>query len=247
MNVLNSFCIKIGNVVAAVQSTHSYVQTICNDYLTDDRPNCEIIITKDVINHEYNDISQAMTLGETPIAPLKDSFIEVYALLHKMLRILPLYNMLFIHGSAIQYNGKAYIFVATSGTGKSTHTRLWKERFGDDVTVINDDKPFLLFQNGKVILCGTPWRGKHNIGANIEAELAGICILSRGEIDSISPIEASEAVREIIQQCNLHRYKENALLALDLIDELLRQVPGYSLSCTPTQNAVDVCFNTIIK
>lgn len=242
-----AFRIKIGNVIAEVDAIYPYVKRICSDYISDEHPNCSIKITPDAIDRQREESSHTAGVQILPLGQNEDWFVEVYVLLHELLRNLPLHNMLFIHGSAILYQKKAYIFVAPSGTGKSTHTRLWKERFGDEVTIINDDKPFLSIQDGKFILHGTPWRGKHNIGVNTEAELAGICILSRGITDSISPIHSSEAVREIIKQCNLHRYKENAPLALDLIDELLKNVPVYSLSCTPTQNAVEVCCNAIVK
>jgi hypothetical protein len=176
-----------------------------------------------------------------------DWFLETYALLHKLLPILPEYNMLFMHGSAIDFKGKAYIFVAPSGTGKSTHTRLWKDRFGDEVTIINDDKPFMAFRDDKVYLCGTPWRGKHNIGQNLQVELGGICLLARGPYNEICVVKPADVVNELIQQSNLHSYKHNKLKALDLVEKLLTSVPLYRLLCTPTVDAVDVCIKEFLK
>lgn len=244
---LHKFKIKIGNIVANVDSNHDYIGKICSPYFTDDQANCGIILDQTSIEAERKraaDLRREM--GLLP-AEADDWFLEVYVLLHKLLPFLPAHEMLFMHGSAISYNGKAYIFVAPSGTGKSTHRRLWKERFGEAVTVINDDKPFLTFVEDKVYLCGTPWRGKHAIGKNMTAELGGICILSQGKTNEIRQLKASEAVKQIIKQSNLAEYKENALLALDLIDRLLQTVPVYHLSCTPTLDAVDVCFHEMIK
>ena len=244
---LHSFRIKIGNLVADIQSNYPYLERICRPYFSLEQPTSNICI--DVPSIEY---AKRATLEHNLISgnvsnEMEDYFFEVYALLYKLLPVLPEHNMLFMHGSAIEYKGKAYIFVAPSGTGKSTHTRLWRERFGDDVTVINDDKPFLAFRDDKVYLCGTPWRGKHNIGQNLEVELGGICILSRGANNEICLIEPAEAVSELIQQSNFHSYKHNSLLALDLIEKLLTLVPLYRLLCTPTIEAVDVCRNEIIK
>lgn len=241
------FRIKIGNLIADIQGNHSYVKKICEPYFSDEQATCKIFIEQKDIDNERNAMLE--TRGEADLLPLdtEDWFLEVYALLHKLLEILPLNDMLFMHGSAIRMNGKAYIFIAPSGTGKSTHTRLWKEWFGEEVTIINDDKPFLAFQNDKVYLCGTPWRGKHNIGRNMTVELTGICILSRGEQNKIYPVDGADALRDIAQQCCLHRYKDNILLALDLIDRLLRLIPVYRLFCTPTLDAVEICYNEIIK
>ena len=244
---LYSFRIKLGNVVADVQSNFSYVKKICEPYFSLESPACEIVLKQTITDSVKNDTVSALTNTNLTGNETSEWFLEVYELLHKLLPLLPEYSMLFMHGSAIRYKGKAYIFVAPSGTGKSTHSRLWKERFGDDVTVINDDKPFLAFRDGKVFVCGTPWRGKHNVGENLEVELAGICVLSRGEQNAICLMEPADAVKDIMQQSNLHSYKHNTLLALDLIDRLLAMVPVYKLSCTPTLDAVDVCCNGIIK
>ncbi len=247
MSDLNTFKLKIGNLIAEVQSNHNYVEMICEPYSTHENPNGSFFIDDASVNNERDALLAIKEKHELLPADTADWFLEVYALLHMLLPVLPKHNMLFMHGSAIQYKGKAYIFVAPSGTGKSTHTRLWRERFGDEVTVINDDKPFIAFRDSKVYVCGTPWRGKHNIGENLEAELGGICILSRGETNEIQLIEPMDAVQEIIQQSNLRAYKDNSLLALELIDKLLKSVPVYRLSCTPTLEAVDVCYNGIIK
>lgn len=244
---MHTFRIMIGNIVAQVQSNHSYIMKLCEPYFTDECANSYIFIDEASIENERKAVIEMRNKTDLKPADTADWFLEVYALLKKLLPILPEHKMLFMHGSAIRYKGKAYIFVAPSGTGKSTHTRLWKERFGEDITVINDDKPFLFFRDGKVYLCGTPWRGKHNIGQNLEAELGGIIILSRGETNIIQRVDPTDAVQAIIHQSNLHTYKDKALLALDLIDDLLKLVPIYRLSCTPTVEAVEECYNEIIK
>ena len=244
---LCTFRVKLGNIIADVQSQYSYIEKICEPYLSSQSPNCEIKIDHTSVVSVREITLQSKPKAEQIPEDTAEWFLEVYALLHKLLPLLPTHDMLFMHGSAICYKGKAYIFIAPSGTGKSTHTRLWKERFGDDVTVINDDKPFLVFREDKIYLCGTPWRGKHNLGENIEAELGAICILSRGMTDEIHLLKREDAVQDVIQQSNLLRYEHNALFALELIDKLLQSVPVYRLFCTPTLDAVNVCCKEIIK
>ena len=242
-----TFRIKIGNIVAAVESNFSYIRDICEPYGSLEHPNCNICISKSDIKLE-RDHEKHTEAGDIGISDgSADWFLETYALLHKLLPILPEHNMLFMHGSAIDFKGKAYIFVAPSGTGKSTHTRLWKDRFGDEVTIINDDKPFLAFRDDKVYLCGTPWRGKHNIGQNLQVELGGICLLVRGPYNEICVAKPADVVNELIQQSNLHSYKHNTLKALDLVEKLLTSVPLYRLLCTPTVDAVDVCSKEFLR
>ena len=67
---------------------------------------------------------------------------------------------LVLHASALSYKGRAIAFSAISGTGKSTHTGLWKEYFGENVEIINDDKPAVCFEGGQPYLYGTPWAAR---------------------------------------------------------------------------------------
>ena len=242
-----AFTIRIGNAIVEIHARHDYVQKACAPYMCELEPTHRIVIDESLIQSERKKALKVNAGRELTPSEISDWFLEYYALLHKILEILPECNMLFMHGSAIKFDDKGYIFVAPSGTGKSTHTRIWTERYGDEVTVINDDKPFLSFADNKVFIHGTPWRGKHNIGHNITAELAGICILVRGERNTIKQLYGVDAVTDIIAQCNLHHYGNNTFKALDLIDQLLQNVPVYYLTCTPTMEAAEVCHDFLIK
>ena len=68
-----------------------------------------------------------------------------------------------LHGSAIAYDNQGIVFSANSGTGKSTHSNLWKKRFGSKVTIVNDDKPAIRFYDGIPYIFGTPWSGKSEL------------------------------------------------------------------------------------
>ena len=92
----------------------------------------------------------------------------------------------YLHSSAVELDGKAYLFSGPSGMGKSTHTRLWQSVFGEKAQVFNDDKPALRRIDGKWFAFGTPWCGKDRINQNKKVPLAGICFLKRGEENKIS-------------------------------------------------------------
>jgi len=87
--------------------------------------------------------------------------VEFYAVSAALGDILPEYRRLQTHGVAIEYDGKAYIFSASSGTGKSTRAFLWQKYLGENkVTIINGDKPILWFKDDEILACGSPWSGK---------------------------------------------------------------------------------------
>ena len=94
-------------------------------------------------------------------------------------------NCVLFHCSAVAVDGKAYLFTAASGTGKSTHTRMWRQHFGGRAVMVNDDKPILRIKDDGIYVCGTPWCGKHGLQTNVEVPVQGICILGGGEKNMI--------------------------------------------------------------
>ena len=95
------------------------------------------------------------------------------------------YNGLMLHASAAALGGRAYLFSGPCGRGKSTHTRLWQQTFGEAVQVFNDDKPALRRLDGRWYAYGTPWCGKDGINLNQKWPLGGICFLEKSQENRI--------------------------------------------------------------
>ena len=132
------------------------------------------------------------------------------------------------------------MFTATSGTGKSTHTRLWREAFGNRAYMVNDDKPMLILKDGMVWVCGTPWDGKHRLSTNVIVPLTGICILERGQTNSVTPISAQEAMPMILQQS--YRPK-NLMKLLEIVEKMTVSTKFYRLKCNMDPEAAHVAYN----
>lgn len=148
------------------------------------------------------------------------------------------FNGLLLHASAVVKDGYAYLFSAPSGTGKSTHTTLWRKTFGyDDVLMLNDDKPALRLENGRWYAYGTPWSGKTDQNLNLRAPLGGICLLNRGDNNTIEPYGGVTAVYELLQQTVRPNLTEVRGQLLELLDSLMTTVPVWRLYCTPTEEA----------
>lgn len=135
----------------------------------------------------------------------------------------------YLHASAVILDGKAYLFSADSGTGKSTHTEKWHRLFG--ATYLNDDKPALRLVDGVWMAYGTPWSGKHDLSTPTGVPLGGIAFLKRGEENAIRPLAAAEAVQLFLRQSQRRLSKELMERQLLLADDLLRQIPVWELTC----------------
>lgn len=174
----------------------------------------------------------------------RDSYLEQLALYRKIAEGLLPRGILLFHGSTLAVDGKAYIFTAPSGTGKSTHRRLWQERFGSRAVVINDDKPLLSVTPRGIYAYGTPYGGKENLAVNEKAPLEGILVLHQAPENEIRPLSYLEAFPQLMNQAYRPRDPQGMIQTMDLVDKLSR-LPVFSLGCTISQEAVTLAYNAL--
>ena len=156
------------------------------------------------------------------------------------------FDGLMLHASAAVLDGRAYLFSAPCGTGKSTHTRLWRQVFGaDKVTILNDDKPALRLEDGVWYAYGTPWSGKTDQNVNLRVPLAGVCFLRRGEENTIAPFSGVKAVFSLLEQTCRPRGAEIRDRLLTLLDKLLQDVPVWQMACNMNPDAPLVSYEAM--
>ena len=150
-----------------------------------------------------------------------------------------------LHSSAVILDGKAYLFSAPSGTGKSTHTEKWIRLFGAEY--LNDDKPALRLIDGVWMAFGTPWSGKHDLSKPTGVPLGGIAVLQRGEDNTIQPMDAAEALPFLMSQTAYRLSATQMDKLLVLLDDLLRRVPVWELYCRNEDAAAHVSYSTMTE
>ncbi len=151
-----------------------------------------------------------------------------------------------LHSSSLAWKGQGIAFSAPSGTGKSTHVGLWKKYFGDDVQVINDDKPAIIFEGEQAMLCGTPWSGKTDQNVNRMVPLRAIVFVERGETNSIRRLDTVESMLNLTNQIARPYYDAQlGVKILEFTEKLLQRVPVYMLRCNISNQAVETVFREI--
>lgn len=201
------------------------------DYLTENPPLFSIEPSEDDmerIREEFARISLSLGTKKTQD---RDALVENNAIFGLAAEKLARYGALLVHGSALCMDGEAYIFTAPSGTGKSTHARLWREVFGDRVWMVNDDKPMLKIGESGVSVWGTPWMGKHRLGRNASAPLKAIVSLHRDETNHIEKMSKSDAFPVMLDQAYVSRDPATMARIMDLEKQLLDTVDFYTLGC----------------
>ena len=150
-----------------------------------------------------------------------------------------------LHASAVELDGRAYLFSGPCGMGKSTHTRLWQREF-PEARIFNDDKPALRRIDGRWFAYGTPWSGKNHININMKASLAGICFLKRGEKNSIRRLSADEAITRLIHQTmRVFRKEADLDLMLSMVEQLATEIPIYELHALADVAAARLSYETM--
>ena len=158
---------------------------------------------------------------------------------------MPMYETFRLHGSAVAVDGMCYLFTARSGTGKSTHTKLWRRMLGSRAVMVNDDKPLLRVEENGVTVFGTPYNGKHRLGANISVPLKAICILERSVENHIHPITPEEAYTMLLQQSYRPQDKAALLKTLMLIDKMKEKTAFWRLGCNMDISAAEIAYQAM--
>lgn len=152
-----------------------------------------------------------------------------------------------IHSSVIVSRERGVLFLGESGTGKSTHTRLWRENI-EGATLLNDDSPIVRIADGKALVFGSPWSGKTPCYKNLSYPIAGFCRLSQAPHNLIRRLHPLAAIGALLPSCPPAFAHDDYLQdgICNTLGALLKQVGAYHLECLPDKSAAELSFNTII-
>lgn len=157
-----------------------------------------------------------------------------------------LFGGFMLHASAVLMDGRAYLFSANSGVGKSTHTAMWQKVFGKErAKILNDDKPAIRIEADGIYAFGTPWSGKTDLNVNVKAPIAGICFIERGKTNKIKRENAGEIIGRLLAQTIRPSDEKDMDLLLRHIDKVLQEIPVYTLSCDISEEAVYTSYNAM--
>lgn len=228
-----AFQITLAGLTVEVRAKFPYARAFCRDYLRE---------TEGAASVTAQASEEEMEQDRKTVGASSRCRAEVVSLYRSIAEQLPALGRFVCHGAAISYGGRAYLFLAPSGTGKSTHICLWRQYIGCRVGMINGDKPVIDASGEVPLVCGTPWAGKEGWQRNVSVPLGGVCLLRRGETDRIRREKPGDYLGELMNQ--VYRPEDPAayLDTLTLMNRVFEKSPFYVLDCTPTENAVKTAF-----
>ena len=227
---------RIADLNIKIDSDYRYTTALCKNYLVKDEE-YQIVAVPNA-----NEIQRDKQF--TPNA--KDGYLESLSIYRSIANQLIDYDGFILHSAVVEKDGFAYAFSAKSGTGKTTHSRLWTKRYAD-ARIINGDKPLIRFFDGKPYIYGTPWCGKENFNINTKAPLKALCFIERADTNSIDTIAKKDAVSRIFNQLLIPENPERLNKLLDLVERLIESVPTYLLKCNMELSAAETAYETMSK
>jgi len=150
------------------------------------------------------------------------------------------------HASCVSYKGKAYLFLGRSGTGKSTHSRMWLSAL-EGVELMNDDHPVVrAWEDGHVVAYGSPWSGKTRCYKNVEAPVGGIIRISRAPYNKARRLSAIESYGSLMTSCSGMTWEKELADGRDrTIQAIIGKVPCWVMECLPDEDAARVCCDAV--
>ena len=149
------------------------------------------------------------------------------------------------HAAAVSLEGKGYLFLGKSGTGKSTHAGLWVKHIAGAM-LMNDDNPVVRILEGQTMVYGSPWSGKTPCYRNVSCPLGGIVLLSQAPYNKINRLRGLEAYVALVTSISGQRWDEGIADGLhETENNLASNMPMWYLECLPNEEAATLCQTTI--
>ena len=205
---------------------------LCRGFETDLPPVLSIQVSDEELEEERSKQADVFS----------DGYLETVCCYRKAANALLDWDIFVMHGSVVELDGEGYAFLAPSGVGKTTQTRLWQQHFGHRLRIINGDKPLIrMVCAGEALrfdAYGTPWRGKEGMGCNSSVPLKAVFFLNRSNTPSAVPADPAQVVEPLFRQLLLPKEADRMLRLLTMADILVRTIPFYILNCDMTENSV---------
>ena len=228
--------IELAGIPVQMDNRFPDLKYLCAGYETDKDPMIWLSVTREELDRERS----AQTYE------FSDGYLETVCFYRKLALEMLKYDVFIMHASVLEVDGKGYAFLAHSGTGKTTQTRLWMEYFGNRARVINGDKPLVRrTRDGSFVAYGTPWCGKENLGCNASVPLKALYLLERAVEPSCELASQEYSVSRLFHQMLMPENSESMIRLLDLTDQLLNTVGCYCLRCEMTEASVVAAYNAV--
>ena len=230
--------IRIAKLNIDIANRGQFIEKLSEKYIAD-------FDTAD-INIELSDADIKKELAATEYQFSAD-YCETTAVYRKIGYLLPEFNAFILHAATFKYKDRGIALLATSGTDKSSHMQNWMKLFGDEIEIINGDKPIVRLKDGKPLAYGTPWCGKEGLSKNTSVELTDICFIVRGKENKTKLLSGEDIALRLLNQIVIPRGSVNIVKTLELINQMINSCRIWEIKCTADISSAEVSSKAILE
>lgn len=155
-------------------------------------------------------------------------------------------NRMILHAACIDTPYGGILFSGPSGIGKSTQAELWCQ-YGE-AKLLNGDRPILHKENDEWYAYGSPYAGSSKCHINERCGVRAIVMLQQADKCQLRRLGLTEAFQKVFQGLTINSWDKFFVdTACDLTIQLVKDIPVYELSCTPSQEAVKILQQELAK
>ena len=232
--------VKIAGEAFTIEALTELVASQFKPYLTDTEGGAIITPTQ----QDLESMHEKLLNQKDDRKRISPTIIEFFVIHELIAREMINRGVLLVHGSAVVADGNAHLFIAPSGTGKSTHTKLWLSLLGDRAFIINDDKQLIRITDAGAVVYPTPWGQISVADAGASAPLKSITVLYRGK-NNINKITEAQMFPELFKASLRGETPMETLEIINLQKKLMSKVGLYKMTCEPTVEAAETAYKAI--
>lgn len=236
--MLMELTLNLAGVPLALRLNHAEYAPIFRPFLCSDAPEAVISLAPDTLRECMKHCPE--NSGE--------AYAEYTGLCPLVCDALLPHDRAIFHSVAFLWQGKAWLLSGLSGAGKTTHYALWKLLYGEELRMLNGDKPILDFSGENILICPSPWMGKERLRSMQSAPLGGIIFLHQGENNRMTRLSAADAIERLFLQFLFTRSNDAQVHKVCQMEErLLREIPIWQLENRGDELAARLCHDTLAK
>lgn len=242
--LLRRFCmlmkltLNLAGVPIALRLNHAEYEPIFRPFVCNEAPSAEVSIAPDTLRE---------CRKHSPESP-EEAYAEYMELCPLVCDALLPHDRAIFHSVAFLWQGRAWLLAGLSGAGKTTHYALWKLLYGEELRMLNGDKPILDFSGENVQVCPSPWMGKERLRSMHSAPLGGIVFLRQGQQNRMTRLSATDAIERLFLQFLFTRSTPEQVHSVCRLEErLLHEIPIWQLENRGDEDAARLCHDTLAK